>query len=466
MLFNSLVFVLFFAVVYSAYRALPHRGQNALLLLASWFFYAWWDWRFLSLLLLSTAVDWAVGRALATATRHRRLLLLASIVVNLGILGTFKYLGFFTVQANALLEAVGVHSALPVLHLVLPVGLSFYTFQSMAYTIDVYRGRLAPTRSFWLFALFVSFFPQLVAGPIERSTALLPQLERPRTVSREQLALGAQLVLLGYFKKVFVADNLGVIVSQVFDSGQPTHGLAVLLAGYAFTWQIYGDFSGYTDVARGLARWMGIELSLNFNLPFFATGPRDLWRRWHISLSQWLRDYLYIPLGGSRHGSARTHLNLVATMVLGGLWHGASWTFVVWGAVHGLALVIQRLLQGLLPPWPSGRLGRLLAIVLTFHFTAFCFLIFRAHDLHQVGYLLQNVGYSLRPQPGDLDTARQLAAVVGPLFALELAQYLSGDLQLLARLPRPVQAGLVMAATLVIVILGASYGRRFIYFQF
>ena len=382
MLFNSLVFPLFFAVVYLLLRLLPARGRNPLLLLASYVFYAFWDWRFLSLILLSTGVDFLCGRMLDRGAGGRRRWVALSVAVNLTILGTFKYLGFFVEEFAALAGHFGLSPSLPVLELVLPVGLSFYTFQSMGYTIDVYRGKVPACRSPLDFALFVAFFPQLVAGPIERASRLLPQIQRPRAITRGDVAEGAQLVLWGYFKKLFVADNLAVLVQRVFE-GEPgaTSGWLVLLAAYAFTWQLYCDFSGYTDIARGLARMMGFELTINFRLPFFASGPRDLWRRWHLSLSGWLRDYLYIPLGGNRRGTLRSHAAMMVTMVLGGLWHGANWTFALWGLYHGLALLVQRLLP---LPRPGPAL-RILAIVAMFQVTAFGFLIFRAHDLAHLG---------------------------------------------------------------------------------
>ncbi|MDP7112681.1 MAG: MBOAT family O-acyltransferase, partial [Myxococcota bacterium] len=364
----------------------------------------------------------------------------------------------------ALLGQLGLPASLPVLKLVLPVGLSFYTFQSMGYTIDVHRGKLKACRNPLDFALFVAFFPQLVAGPIERAGRLLPQLQRPRQITRSDMAEGAQLVLWGYFKKLFVADNLAGLVQRVFE-GEPgaTSGWLVLLAAYAFSWQLYCDFSGYTDIARGLARMMGVELTINFRLPFFASGPRDLWRRWHVSLSGWLRDYLYIPLGGNRRGRLRSHVAMMVTMVLGGLWHGASWTFAIWGLYHGLALLAQRLA----PAWRSGPATRVLAIVAMFHVTVFGFLIFRAHDLAHVVSLLTTLLTSFAPRAGDGAALIQLCALVAvPLF-VEIVQYLRGeDLNLLIRLPAPAQAALSTALILAIVVLGSTHGQKFIYFQF
>ncbi|MCB9791373.1 MAG: MBOAT family protein [Alphaproteobacteria bacterium] len=468
MLFNSTVFPLFFAVVYLLYRGLGRlperpglRAQNLLLLAASYFFYAWWDWRFLGLIVLSTAVDFLCGLGLSRPGLQRRWpLVLLSVLVNLGILATFKYAGFFVVEANRLLELSGLPHRYPAMEVLLPVGLSFYTFQSMAYTIDVYRRDTEATKDPVDFALFVSFFPQLVAGPIERSARLLPQLQRPRAITPQQLAEGGHLILWGFFKKLFVADNLAVIVDAVFAPGGSPSGPLVLIGAYAFTWQIYCDFSGYTDIARGLAKWLGIELSVNFRLPFFATSPQDIWRRWHVSLSQWLRDYLYIPLGGNRKGPWRTQANLLITMVLGGLWHGAAWTFIAWGAYHGLALAIQRAL----PPF---RLPKLAATVLTFHFTALGFLIFRARDMAQVRSMLTAFLTDFSPDPDDRYALTQLVVLIAVPLAVELAEHLKGDdLDWIMRWPRWAQALAAAGMLYAIVVLGASAGQRFIYFQF
>ena len=463
MLFNAPIFPLFFVIVYLLYRLSGHRAQNILLLVASYFFYAWWDWRFLSLIALSTAVDYLCAQQLSRGPPHRKWVWL-SVVVNLGILGTFKYLGWFLNEAVNALNWWGLDASPVALELVLPVGLSFYTFQSMAYTIDVYRGKVEAVRNPLDFALFVSFFPQLVAGPIERAKRLLPQIQAPRILKSEQLAEGGWLIVWGFFKKLFVADNLAVIVAQVFDE-QPTSGVHVLIGMYAFTWQIYCDFSGYTDIARGISKLMGFELSINFRLPFFAKSPREIWRRWHISLSQWLRDYLYIPLGGNKKGPKRNAVNLMLTMLLGGLWHGANWTFIVWGAWHGVALAIQRVL-----PSPKAALkgaAAFLAIVATFHFMAYGFLIFRAHDMAQVGELTGRMFTDLVTRPSDLYALTQLLVLISLPLALEIAQYRrDSDLDLVLRWPRPVQGLCVVLCVLCVVVLGSTYGQQFIYFQF
>lgn len=467
MLFNTLVFGLFLAVVWPAWWLLPPALKKRWLLVASFVFYGWWDWRFLSLLLLSGFVDYFAARAMPAATQGaRRRLLVLSVAVNLGILGVFKYLGFFSREAAALLELLGLSASLPVVDLILPVGLSFYTFQSMAYTIDVYRGA-KPTRSLLDFLGYLAFFPQLVAGPIERAHHLLPQLSAPRRPSVAWLHEGLLLFVWGLFKKVVVADNLAPLVARAFD--QPDPGPTTLLLGaYAFTWQIYCDFSGYSDMARGLARWFGVDVMVNFARPFFATTPQELWRRWHISLSQWLRDYLYIPLGGSRGSRARTWRNLMLTMVLGGLWHGANWTFLLWGAVHGLALVAQRLLG--LPTVLGRGLGRLPAIVLTFHLTALAFVLFRAHDVSQLAdfaaVLAQLPQVGLAATAADVAGFRLMALLVGLVLAWELVEERRQDPLWALSLPAPVRILGYCLAAVAIVILGGSYGQPFIYFQF
>jgi len=460
-LFNSYVFLLFFPVVWAAVRLAPVALRPWVLLPASLLFYGWWDVRFLGLLLLTSTVDWAVGLGLARAQGPaRRRLLALSVGLNLGALGVFKYLGFFSRELQAALGGIGLAVELPVLDLVLPVGLSFYTFQAMAYTVDVYRRELEPVRSLPRFLLFISFFPQLVAGPIERAGHLVPQLQTLRGPTRLQLAEGLQLVLWGFFKKLVVADNLASLVEVGFDTRSPS-GLEVLVAAYAFTWQIYCDFSGYSDIARGLAKWLGVELMLNFDLPFFAASPQDLWRRWHISLSQWLRSYLYIPLGGNRHQPER---NLLLTMLLGGLWHGANWTFLAWGAWHGLGLAFHRRLRGARPD-PAAGLPLWLAVPLTFHFTMLGFVLFRAHDLGQILQLARTVAAGLGP--ADYGGVKLLVLLTLPVALVELALWgRGGAFRFPAALPRAFQLPLAVVGLLSVVLLGSTYGQEFIYFQF
>jgi alginate O-acetyltransferase complex protein AlgI len=345
MIFHSLDFLAFFVIVVAVYWRLPHRAQNVCLLGASYVFYGWVHLWFLSLILASTVIDYAVARGIEAWPDRRRALVVTSLVTNLGLLASFKYFGFFVDNVWAVLDVAGLAPPKPVLHLVLPVGISFYTFQTLSYTIDVYRGQLHARKSLVDVALFVAFFPQLVAGPIERASRLLPQVERPRTFSWPVARGALVLILWGFFKKLVIADNVGVIADKVFSVQAPA--FEVLWAGvFAFGIQIYADFSAYTDIARGTARWLGFEIVRNFDHPYLATGPADFWRRWHISLSTWFRDYVYIPLGGSRGSGAATLRNVMITFLVSGFWHGASWNFVLWGAFHGVLLVGSRLVRG------------------------------------------------------------------------------------------------------------------------
>lgn len=348
MLFNSTEFLVFLGAVLVLYYRLRHRAQNAMLLAASYLFYGWWDARFLALLALSTIVDFFCARAIHASDdpRRRLWLLRLSLCVNLGVLGFFKYFDFFTASTVELLGALGIEASVPLLKVVLPVGISFYTFQTLAYTIDVYRGSGVPAQRFLDFALYVGFFPQLVAGPIERARALLPQLESPRRIEAADWTAGIQLLLLGYFKKVCIADGVAPYVDRAFADPSALSAPDLWLASYLFAIQIYGDFSGYTDIARGVGRLLGVRLSVNFRQPYLSSSIADFWRRWHVSLSSWLRDYLYIPLGGNRTGRWHTYRNLMVTMLLGGLWHGAAWHFVLWGALHGISLAVHRAVTG------------------------------------------------------------------------------------------------------------------------
>jgi len=399
MLFNSWSFPPFFALVLLLYYRLPHRAQNVLLLLASYFFYACWDWRFLGLLLLSTSVDWTLANLITrepTPAGAKRWVA-TSVIVNLCFLGFFKYFNFFVDSANALVASLGLRGFERHLDVLLPVGISFYTFQSISYIVDVYRKEVEPARNPIDFALFVAFFPHMVAGPIMHSRDLLPQMQAPRHTTRAQVREGLWLMLWGFFKKMVIADNLSPIVSTVYGNPVPSGGGAVALATYAFAYQIYCDFSGYTDIARGAAKLMGFELMLNFKQPYLARNPSEFWQRWHISLSTWLRDYLYIPLGGNRGSRLLTYRNLMLTMLLGGLWHGAAWNFVLWGAFHGALLVGHRLVVDEWKLWPyDGPVARAVARIVMFHLVCYGWLLFRAQSVTQIvnftGALFSGVG--------------------------------------------------------------------------
>ena len=388
MFFNSLQFAVFFLIVYGLYLNLPHRLQNRMLLVASYVFYGAWDWRFLSLIAISTVIDFYCGQAMhkSTSDSRRKRFLLISLTANLGMLGFFKYFGFFSESLSLLFSEFGVNLDPITLNIVLPVGISFYTFQTLSYTIDIYRRDMKPCKDFLDFALFVSFFPQLVAGPIERARRLLPQLTKPRHIDLKLVSGGIYLIAWGLFKKIVIADNLGVYVDSTFANVEFANG-EVLIAVLAFAFQIYCDFSGYSDIARGLARMLGIKLMLNFNLPYIARNPSDFWRRWHISLSTWLRDYLYLSLGGNRKGNRRTYVNLFTVMLLGGLWHGAAWNFVLWGAYHGLLLGIHRAMRPRLEAFVAQgnalmqRIWIVLSITVMFGLTLYGGLRFRVNGM-------------------------------------------------------------------------------------
>ncbi len=473
MLFNSLSFLVFLPCVWLLYKASSHRRQNLLLLAASYVFYGWWDYRFLSLLGISTVVDYCCGMAMKKYRHRKRIFLIISISTNIGILGTFKYFDFFLNSATQILESLGWQAHLPVLGVILPVGISFYTFQTLAYSIDVYRGKQEPTRDLLSFALYVAYFPQLVAGPIERSTKLLPQIQRPRRVTRSDLVAGAELCVMGYFKKVFIADGVATIANELFANSDSQSGLALLIAVYLFALQIYGDFSGYSDIARGVSRLFGIRLCLNFRQPYLAANITDFWRRWHISLSTWLRDYLYIPLGGNRKGLVRTYINLFVTMLLGGLWHGAAWTFVVWGGLHGLYLSLHKLMlrgrrpeQARPPETFRTTLKWGLAVAATFNLVCLTWVFFRAQSITQAAHILTRIlSFARGTFP---TTAFAYLLFFGTLTVVLdlLCWFHDREVPFAPECP-PILRGVIYGAiTFLVVTIGESSAQPFIYFQF
>ncbi len=475
MLFNSLEFAIFLPVVLGLYYCLSHRAQNAMLLAASYLFYGWWDWRFLSLLWISTVLDYFVALAVHRATgRRRKLIISCSLVGNLGILGFFKYYNFFIDSAGNALQAMGFQPHLPVLHIILPVGISFYTFQTLSYALDVYRGKMEPTRDFPTFALYVTYFPQLVAGPIERAGRLLGELNRTRRVDGAMVYSGALLMLLGFFKKMAVADTVAPLVEDIFHHSATASWVVLLKGIWLFAIQIYCDFSGYSDIARGCSRLMGIELMINFNQPYLSANITEFWRRWHISLSTWLRDYLYIPLGGNRLGNFKTYRNLMLTMVLGGLWHGAHWTFVIWGGLHGVYLAIHKWMgsgkntatsEAATSFWSPLR--RVLLVLGTFHLVLFTWIFFRAPSLGVAGQYLAGL-FAFR---GGLAAINLRDVVYIAFFALlvllvDWPQHRKQEHTALLAWPWPAR-GLAMAAMLfLLLVMGENNDTPFIYFQF
>jgi D-alanyl-lipoteichoic acid acyltransferase DltB (MBOAT superfamily) len=480
MVFNSLHFLWFFLVVYTLYRVLPHRGQNWLLLVASYYFYAAWDYRFLVLLAASTIVDYTCGRILGRLQdqRRRRLVMSLSIGFNLSMLGFFKYFNFFADNLAALFAAAGWHADFVTLRVLLPIGISFYTFVTMSYVIDVYRREIEPTRNLVDFAVFVGYFPHLVAGPILRATALLPQIEQPRRITSEQLREGLWLIAWGFFQKIFVADNLAPLASHVFTPGAQATGVNVLLGVYAFAFQIYGDFAGYSNIARGTSKLMGIELIENFRFPYLVLSPQAFWRNWHISLSTWLRDYLYIPLGGSRGTEAQTRRNLLITMLLGGLWHGAAWTFVLWGLYQGVLLILYRPYESAfaalsrtgevswLPP-SGGRALRVAAWLLMFHLTCLGWLIFRAPSLAGLATLAGSLLTNFAPRTIDVTGLLiPLLLYTVPLLVVHLVEARADDVLVVPRLRLGVRYTIYVATLYLIFLFGNFGGADFIYFQF
>ena len=341
MLFNSIDFAIFLPIVFILYWFVTNKNlklQNFLLVAASYLFYGWWDWRFLSLILFSTIVDYSVCRILHNEENQikRKTLLWTSILINLGFLGFFKYYNFFLDNFISAFSFFGTEIKANSLNIILPVGISFYTFQTLSYTIDVFKRKLEPTKDFIAFSAFVSFFPQLVAGPIERATNLLPQFYNKRTFDYSKAVDGMRQILWGLFKKIVIADNCAELANQIFNNSADLNGSTLVLGALFFTFQIYGDFSGYSDIAIGTSRLFGFDLMSNFNFPYFSRDIAEFWRRWHISLSTWFRDYLYIPLGGSQEGKLKSIRNIFVIFLVSGFWHGANWTFIFWGLFHSI----------------------------------------------------------------------------------------------------------------------------------
>jgi len=469
MLFDSPVFFAFLIVVVAAYWQLGWRKQNLFLVLASYFFYGWWDWRFLGLILLSTVVDFFCARTIARSGNavQRKTLLTISVALNLGFLGFFKYFNFFTESLAHTLSAVGIQVNIAFLRILLPPGISFYTFQALAYIVDVYKGRLEPAESLLDYALFINFFPHLIAGPIQRPSHLLPQVQAPRAFDGRQFVDGLMLILSGLFRKCVIADNCALLANAAFNGkmGPPTLA-TVALGTYSFAWQIYGDFSGYSDIARGAAQLMGFEFMVNFRQPYLASSLQDFWRRWHISLSTWLRDYLYIPLGGSRHGEKQTYRNLMITMLLGGLWHGANWTFVVWGAIHGVGQSIERAFRtGESRLQYAGLAHGWFRRIVIFHVVCLAWIFFRAQSLSAALDIVGGLRI-LAWKPQLVTAYKFLALFTIPLFLLDLLLEARNEEFLFQRTTPPVRWAYASALVLIVALFSANQANAFIYFQF
>ena len=476
MFFDTPIYVVFLTIVVAAYWCLGWRRQNHLLLVASYVFYGWWDPRFLGLIAASTLVDFYCARAIARTddVARRKLLLTMSLVINFGFLATFKYFNFFVDSFATALEALGFHhTPTAVLRILLPPGISFYTFQEVAYIVDVYHRRLKPADSLVDYALFISLFPHLIAGPIQRPDHLLPQVQAPRHLDPERFFNGLMLILTGLFRKAVIADNCALIADAAFSGRMGPPNLAVVALGtYAFAWQIYGDFSGYSDIARGSAQLLGFHFMVNFRQPYLATSLQDFWRRWHISLSTWLRDYLYIPLGGSRDGERRTYRNLMLTMLLGGLWHGANWTYVVWGGIHGAGLGIERAVRRVWPGTsdaadaaPPSFVSTWIARVVIFHLVCLAWIFFRAPSLAEAMTFLGGLRtWSWTAEYGL--ALRFLMVFSMPLMLLDLINERRGDEYLLESSFVPARVACGLAMMTVVTLLAANQLNAFIYFRF
>ena len=473
MQFNSWAFFAFFVTVWTVYLLLKnhYRAQNVLLVFASFVFYTWVDWRLALILLFCILSNFLLGIGVAEAksVKRRRILFALSLLISLSVLGFFKYFNFFAESTVDFLRLFGLNPGDVALKILLPIGISFYTFMGIGYVIDVYRGSLPPTKSLLNFALFMSFFPQIAAGPIGRAPSLLPQFAKPRRITAKKIDAGVFLIIWGYFQKMVVADNLGRLADQVFNGYTQYHGLDIVIGILAFTVQIYCDFSGYSDIARGIAKLMGFDLMVNFRLPYFALNPSDFWSRWHISLSSWIRDYIYVPLGGNRKGKVRTYGNLNVTMLLCGLWHGAAWNYVLWGAYHGVMLTVYRVFRRDGVPRETGasrfvRWRVLSQMALMFLIAAFGWLIFRSTSMDQFTYMISHLGIQLSDHT--LSRGYDLLFFTCPLVLMSMYRYRTGNLLAVQNLNAWLRIFIYAFLIIGIIVFGVRESMQFIYSQF
>lgn len=463
--YTSVYFFVFLFAILIIYYLLNKwwRWQNVILLIGSYVSYSLWDWRFLGLILGITVINYLAGWGISKSQtiNEKRIWLGLAIAVDIIVLGLFKYFNFFAENLTQILSFIGLNADPVTLKIILPLGISFFIFMSITYPFDIYRGKLTHTRRFLDFALFVSFFPTLVSGPVERAHHLLPQFQNRRVISSDKINEGIWLILWGYFQKVVIADNLGLIVNQVYGNYTQYQGLDIIIAILAYSVQILADFGGYTNIARGIARVMGFDLLLNFNLPYMATNPSDFWSRWHMSLSSWFRDYMYIPLGGNRKGLLRTCLNLILTMVLVGLWHGAALTFIVWGLWHGLLQVFYLLIGQNGRQSHKSQAGRVIRIALMFIFVAIGWAVFRATSLDQAFFLLANI--NLHQSSETQSFALRLIFLILPLLIIQDIQFRTSNSFFFEKL-NPWLRGMIYGVLLVgIIIFSHQEITRFIY---
>lgn len=481
MLFNTLTFLIFLIIVFAIYWKVTTRslrGGNVVLFISSYVFYGWWDWRFLILIVISCAFDFVIGKSIyfTDIAWKRKILLLTSLVINLGLLFFFKYFNFFIDSFKALFSPITGTDQWSTLNIILPVGISFYTFQSLSYIFDIYNRKIQPARSALTFFTFVAFFPQLVAGPIERARNLIPQFEVKREFNYEQGTSGLKLILWGLFKKMVIADQLAKIVNLVYASPENYGGWIIILATFLFGFQIYCDFSGYSDIAIGTARLFAIELMVNFKTPYFSVSFREFWRRWHISLSTWFRDYLYFPLGGNQCSSLKWARNIMVTFVISGLWHGANVTYLVWGSIHGFLLVAEQFVSPVfrLP----GKIKKYLGFLITFTMVNFTWLFFRAENWNHLETLFrsifnpQNTGTlafvsGLRDSVHFTESGRTLLFVFPTFIFIELFLRKKNFSELFGHSPLFVRWGFYYVILVFILFFGVLHSApQFIYFQF
>lgn len=479
MLFNSLTFAVFLPIVFAAYWLLPHRFRWILLLAASYYFYMSWNVKYVVLILLTTVVSYlaAIGIEHSRTTRQKKCWLAGAAVISLGILFVFKYFNFAMDSLAAVMGMLAIPMHPVTLKLLLPVGISFYTFQTLSYVVDVYRGECAAEKHFGMYALFVSFFPQLVAGPIERTTNLLPQLKREQTFSYSKASYGLKLMAWGFFKKIVVADTLAVYVNNVYGNLSSHTGLSLIVASVFFAFQIYCDFSGYSDIAIGVSKLLGIDLMQNFRSPYFSGSVKEFWSRWHISLSTWFRDYVYIPLGGNRCGKLRHKLNLLITFLVSGLWHGANWTYVIWGGLHGLVQIVETTVR---PKKTQVSRGwkQVLSVLLVFVFTTAAWVFFRAENLsdaiyvflHAFDHITSPVQYVMQGLTGMALTVLSCFEILLMLAVLLLFDFFSLKRDTIMRISemKPVLRWTIYVVFLLLMLylLPTNPSGQFIYFQF
>ena len=488
MLFNTIDFVVFFIIVLAIISILKYRKfQHLFLLIASYFFFYYSSNYLISLLIISTLVDFYIGKAIWNTTdiTKKKILLIISLAGNLGLLGFFKYADFAILQFNYLGEQFNLANDIPFLNLALPIGISFYTFQTISYTVDIYRGKLKPSESLKEFALFVAFFPQLVAGPIVRASEFLPQLREKMEagggqlkqiiIHNSNLKLGITIMAFGFLKKMFFADNIAPLVDNIFSNPIGMDSFTIILGTIAFGIQIYGDFSGYTDIAIGAALILGFKLPINFNKPYFATSPADFWRRWHISLSSWLRDYLYIPLGGNKKSHMRTYLNLAAVMVLGGLWHGASWNFVVWGMLHGAYLAIHKLIINKFPflseiKFFKSKFGKIVSILITQYLVFLAWIAFRVRDTDDMLYSMSKyilIDFQTTTIKQVIYSNEFAVSLIVLFVILNLILYRQKNISIkISQMPLWKWFFFILTIVLLIFLTFAGHTDDFIYFQF